>query len=388
MAHCETIPDPALDFCRLCREGRLYEAEAWLKAGKPAQLAHKNIRCTPLGIAIDRGFHSLVQVLLQHGFAPTPKHLAFAVRKGHVGIVELLFEHGADVHWLSFEQVTYWPRPEVVKMFIERGADTRTGYPIAQVLKRTPRAFLGVYKTYLERFPDWQFQADMALRHFCREGSMRGVCLLLWLKANPRAKVPIDAKEGEDMWESGLWQACISGHVEIVKKIGPTREKDDLDELLRLACYGEGKHLLEYLAELGANPNAVPATGETALRSALWAVEWRLDSDRHEPYRYRYKAALDKLKRLIELGAQLNPADTDELRFLRRLLVKLDWSASFDFIKFLQEHSFADRAIMVGLLKEPKMRNHLEKRLQALARMFPELKKWAERHADARPNRL
>lgn len=387
MADSESILDPALDFCCLCREGRLYEAEAWLKAGKPAQLAHKNIRCTPLGIAIDRGFHSLVRVLLQHGFAPTPKHLAFAVRKGHVGIVELLFEHGADVNWLSFEQVTYWPRPEIVKMFIERGADTRTGYPIAHVLKRTPRAFLGVYKTYLERFPDWQFQADMALRHFCREGSMRGVCLLLWLKANPRAKVPIDAKEGEDMWESGLWQACISGHVEIVKKIGPTREKDDLDELLRLACYGEDKHLLEYLAELGANPNAVPATGETALRSALWAVEWRLDSDRHEPYRYRYKAALDKLKRLIELGARLNPADTDELRFLRRLLVKLDWAESYDFIKFLQEHSFADRRVLVGLLKEPKVRNHLEQRLQALSRMFPELKKWAERHANARPNR-
>ena len=43
---------------------------------------------------------------------------------------------------------------------------------------------------------------------------MRGVCLLLWLKANPRARVPINAKEGEDMWESGLWQACISGHLE------------------------------------------------------------------------------------------------------------------------------------------------------------------------------
>jgi len=72
MADSESIPDPALDFCRLCREGRLYEAEAWLKAGKPAQLAHKNIRCTPLGIAIDRGFHSLVRVLLQHGFSRRP----------------------------------------------------------------------------------------------------------------------------------------------------------------------------------------------------------------------------------------------------------------------------------------------------------------------------
>jgi hypothetical protein len=27
----------------------------------------------------------------------------------------------------------------------------------------------------------------MALRHFCAENNMRGVCLLLWLGANPRA---------------------------------------------------------------------------------------------------------------------------------------------------------------------------------------------------------
>ena len=372
------------EFSRLCREGRLFEVEAWLNAGKPANLEHKNIRCTPLGIAIDRGFHSLVEVLLNHGFAPNPKHLAFAVRKGHVGIVELLFRHGADVHWLSFEQVTYWPKPEILKLFIERGADTRTGDPVAEVLKRAPRAFLGIYKTSLDRFPDWQFQADMALRYFCREGRMRGVCLLLWLKANPRAKVPIEAGEDPDLWESALWQACIYGHVEIVKKIGPNRTADDLDELLSLACGGNNEQLVEYLVALGANPNAVPATGETALRSALWTLEWQLDFDRHEPYAYHYRDALQTLKRLVQLGARLNPVDTDELRFLRRCLLMLDWLESYDLIKFLHEHSFADRAVFLDLLKARKLREHLDKRLQALSRLFPGLKMRVKRHEQSR----
>ena len=387
MARGKTNIHPAWAFCRLCREGRLFEAVAWLEAGKPAQFDHKNIRCTPLGIAIDRGFHSLVEVQLKHGFNPTPKHLAFAVRKGRVGIVELLLEHGADVLWLSFEQVTYWSRPEVLKMFIERGADTRTGYPIAQILKRAPRAFLGIYKSYHERFPDWQFQADMALRHFCGEGSIRGVCLLLWLKANPRAKVPIESGEDEYMWESGLCQACINGQAEVVEKIGPNRQEDDLDELLRLASGGNNPHLIEYLVGLGANPNAVSPTGETALRSALGSLEWRLDFDRHEPYRYRYSEPLQTFRRLVELGARLNPVVADELRSLRRCLVMLDWSVSFDLIKFLLERNFADRSVLVSLLKEPKIRQHLEKRLPALARVFPELKKWAERYNNAAPTR-
>lgn len=45
--------ESALGFCRLLREGRLFEAEAWLKAGKPSQYDHRNVRCTPVGIAID-----------------------------------------------------------------------------------------------------------------------------------------------------------------------------------------------------------------------------------------------------------------------------------------------------------------------------------------------
>ena len=124
--------ETAQRFCRLLREGRLFEAEAWLKAGKPAQYDHRNVRCTPIGIAIDTGFHSMLELLLRNGFAPTPKHLSMAVSRGKPGLMKLLLDHGADVRWMNFGQVVYWPHPEVLKMFIERGADTQTGYPIAE----------------------------------------------------------------------------------------------------------------------------------------------------------------------------------------------------------------------------------------------------------------
>jgi hypothetical protein len=32
-------PDELVELHRLCREGRLYEVEAWIKAGRPLQLA-------------------------------------------------------------------------------------------------------------------------------------------------------------------------------------------------------------------------------------------------------------------------------------------------------------------------------------------------------------
>ena len=111
----------------------------------------------------------------------------------------------------------------------------------------------------------------------------------------------------------------------------------------------------------------------------MWALEWRLDFDRREPYRYRHHDAIAVFKRLVELGARLTPADTDELQFLRRCLLKLDWAESYKLIKFLHEHEFAQEATMTGLLKAPKMREHLNKRLSALARIFPALKKGADK---------
>jgi hypothetical protein len=41
------------------------------------------------------------------------------------------------------------------------------------------RLFPGIYKTYIEKYPQRQFQADMALRDFCQEGNLRGVSLLI-----------------------------------------------------------------------------------------------------------------------------------------------------------------------------------------------------------------
>jgi hypothetical protein len=47
-----TDTESVASFCRLLREGRLYEAQVWLIAGKPAQCDHRNVRCTPLGKAV------------------------------------------------------------------------------------------------------------------------------------------------------------------------------------------------------------------------------------------------------------------------------------------------------------------------------------------------
>ena len=58
-------PDEAKDLVRLCEGGRLYEVEAWIRAGRSLSIS-KEVRKTPLGVALSTGFHSLVELLLRH----------------------------------------------------------------------------------------------------------------------------------------------------------------------------------------------------------------------------------------------------------------------------------------------------------------------------------
>src|SRR5207245_6124334 len=68
-ARVTTNPEDLADLHRLCREGRLYEVERWIRIGRPLQIAQgtpvKGARMTPaLEIAVPAGNHALIFLLL------------------------------------------------------------------------------------------------------------------------------------------------------------------------------------------------------------------------------------------------------------------------------------------------------------------------------------
>src|ERR1051326_5398343 len=81
----------------LCRGGRLYEVEAWIRQGKPVN-APPTERKSPLLIAVEKGFYSLVELLLRNGTDPNAngKILPAAVMRGDIDITRLLFDNGID----------------------------------------------------------------------------------------------------------------------------------------------------------------------------------------------------------------------------------------------------------------------------------------------------
>ena len=168
----------------MCRAGKLFAVQEWFKVNKYVEPPDINSRQWPMGIAIEMGFHSLVEVLLQNGIPANGDAVEAALWERNEDIVRLLFEYGADARSVNFSEVVDIASPPLMRFFLDRGADPIAGYPIAKGLIRTTRPLLGIYKTYSLKYPQLQFQADMALRHFCEEGKLRGVCLMMWLGAN------------------------------------------------------------------------------------------------------------------------------------------------------------------------------------------------------------
>jgi hypothetical protein len=188
--------------------------------------------------------HSLVKVLLDGGAdinEPRYSPLEHALNKRRLDLVELLFEHGVDIHSVPMTSVFETWQPEIMKWFIDHGADVEKDNPMAYALCSRIGSSLGVLKSYRDRFPSFQEQANIALRYHCKEGNLKWVSLLLWAGADPYAKGPEGFDEPPDLEyeQSALELAAFYGHFEVfnIKTICLDPNSPELKELLLGACY-------------------------------------------------------------------------------------------------------------------------------------------------------
>jgi hypothetical protein len=171
----------------LCKAGKLFDVQAWISEGKPVDpplpVEGKARKKGPLESAIETGFHSMVEVLLDGGASvdsPRYNPLLHALWKRRHDMVTLLIEHGADINSVDMEEVFHTWNNDIVEYFIEKGANLEWGDPLAAALCSRIRTALAIYMRYKDRFPSFQEQVNIALRHHCREGNLKWVSLMLW----------------------------------------------------------------------------------------------------------------------------------------------------------------------------------------------------------------
>ena len=189
--------DEIKSLIELCKNGRLFDVQAWIQGSHPINPPpppEKGARKkSPLQVAIDCGFHSLVQVLLEAGAEFQDERynaLEHALSERRLDIIKLLVKHGADIHSVDMAWVFDAWDPKIIEYFIEQGADVETGHPLASALCWRIRTALGVYKRHKDHFTSFQEQINIALRHHCKEGNLKWVSLMLWAVADPLAQGP------------------------------------------------------------------------------------------------------------------------------------------------------------------------------------------------------
>jgi len=102
-------------------------------------------------LAIELGFHSLVEVLLEGGAMVEDQRyspLGHALEKRRLDLIMLLVKYGADPKSVSMDQVVATGDRKLIDYFIEQGGDMETGNPLALGLCGHIYPLLGVFKQF------------------------------------------------------------------------------------------------------------------------------------------------------------------------------------------------------------------------------------------------
>jgi ankyrin repeat protein len=338
----EKLPDDLKEFCALCRAGKLFAVQKWIREGRFCRMPIGNFATSPIRIAIERGFHSLVEVLLQENVVDQEEKnnaLIGAVERRNLDLVELLVQYGADPSAIDFETIIWSRHPGIMRWFVAHGLDLESDYAIARAFQAKHREFLGVYMSVRDELPTARRQATMALRYHAADGNLKWVSLLLWAGADPRLPVPKldDSDVDEEDLETALVAAVRRGQFDVVKKIGIDPTRDDVTALINEYCFWPNSALLEFLIKLGADVRK-PAGEDKAMR---WAFS-SFDSSFRDYS--RTAAALRCIEILAANGARWHPNDPYRTSCFRRAIAK---APVYDAIQHL------GRIIKAGAIEQP-----------------------------------
>jgi len=384
---------------RLCRQGKLFEVQEWIRDGRPialsAEMSRKTPKRNPLRTAIDEGFHSLVQVLLDAGCPTTVgnyRALDHAVELRRADLAALLVSHGADVREVSMSFVLEMWDSDMVELFLSNGASLHRGNPVALALIYKMRPALGLLKRYPDD-PGIRKQGNMALRYHASEGNQKWVALLLWAGADPWARGPYRPEEldsdPEDEQDdpSAMELASYRGKLEIfgLKKItaAVTSNPQAAAILIPAACVSSESDLLAWLLDHGLRPDVLEDRGSLAICHLLQSTSCEIPTAFDHSWNPSRRGidssrAMEKMKMihmLVSNGAKWMPTDKQQMGAARRSLLMMAPGYVVEFVWLMQRYQACSRKDIETLLGTPAMEKLMANertKLAALAGSLPE----------------
>lgn len=363
---------PLLD---ICRAGRVFEVQDWIKAGKPvnppAPIKARKRPQGPMEVAVTKGIYSLVQVLLEggankmewnHSHTGRFSAMRVAVHKRRLDIIELLMQHGASVDDVSMWEVfNTWDR-DIMRYFIEHGADVETDSPVAQAFCSKVQRALMVVKEYEDRFPEWKRQLNIALRFHTAEHDEKWVSLMLWAGADPFEPGPTDPDtEPEEYDKCAIEIALGKGWLWFLEKIGPLKPTQANVELfLQAASMPANFESMKLLVEQGFLQQATAKQRSSLIGDCVHTAEFELwgvgchygknDYTYEMQQRASFKNGMMEL--LLQNGVKWAPS-TEKVKQLRRCLLVTGQPGFKAFLRLIKKYDAASKETLRELTRTP-----------------------------------
>lgn len=404
-------PDELDPLRELCKQGHLFDVQSWIARGNPVRLKElppkRYRRNSPLCIALEKGFHSLVQVLLEAG-APIAEGdynaLYHAVELKRMDLVELLIEYGANVHDVSMQTViATWDR-KLVDLFIANGANLIDDQPIAWALANKIRSALGVFKQYVGQYPELKEQVDVALRHHAGRGNAKWVALCLWAGGDPWSRGSDEApdwdapaydrddddEDYEPNHRTAVELAVMAGHREVLEQkkflTAPDPRRPASLNMLENIWWLRDSRVLELLLERGHKPTLYKDRLSRLVTYLLRTLSSGVFESRGREVRrnvdtYRARGSMEMIGLLFAEGALWRPDDNEEIKRVRQSLIEMAPKYTYEFIQMVHDHQAARRRDVEELVRTQAMVRLLEKRKRKIPELIDKLPEELPRYA-------
>ncbi len=373
---------PLLDFCKA---GKLFDVQKWIAEGRPVELPLmiKKRGKSPLQIAVESGFHSLAEVLLEGGTQVEEQQiylLEYALEKRRLDLIELLVKYGAKAKSVPMERVLGNGNRKIIDFFIDQGGDLETGNPLAWALCGHIYSVLGVFKQYEDRFPGLKEQVNIALRHSCQKGNLKWASLMLWAGADPYAKGPSSPDEEPDPESDScaLELAAIYNHLEIfkLKPIRLTLTPSRAQDLLRWACEADKTDLLENLLTKGFSSKDLPDSGSSLIQALLGSLCIWYDFSFYSKRPYKdidSSTSREKIKMIHLLarhGAKWLPKDNEDYNCARYSLRKMIPDYLMEFIWIMGGYQACSREAIEQLIQTSSIKKLISEKRDVVGKLM------------------
>ncbi len=351
-----------------CKFGRLFDAQRLLDEVGTARL-RKTRKWTALFTAVDKGFHSLVELLLRYDHAQWDLEKAYegARRRRRADLAVLILSSPWWSAPIDPLEVLATGDLDLARKLQEAGIDFTTGDTILQGAIRNAKGTLDIVAHLGIRTGTVEDQLYSAMVTHAARGNVASVIRFLRAGFDPHKAGPyLDERERLSDEESTVSIAMFSGKPGFFAALKPSPHKDDAADLIGRAVFLGDDKMLTVLLEAGFTLNCKANGGSPTLDELLCGrtmkhhVPYPEFGCRHETPRYS-RVEADAFLRTVESfllkGARWVPdQDRNEVRMVRDTLLALGDNHVARLFKLLDEHGAAKREYLKTLFAAERMK--------------------------------